>query len=91
MARALFAPISIVSGFIAGLLAKKAFAALWGRVSNKEAPDPDQREVSWPLLAASLAIQGAVFQLTRGLVDHAARTGFLRFTGAWPGGEREPT
>ena len=38
-------------------------------------------------LAAALAIEGALFSLIRGLVDHGARQAYLRLTGEWPGDE----
>jgi hypothetical protein len=34
-----------------------------------------------------LLIEGAIFRLVKGLFDHAARRGFARMTGAWPGEE----
>lgn len=84
----LFAPLGIAGGLVAGLIAKKAFDFAWARVSDAEAPEPENREVSWPELAAALALQGAIFRLTRGIVERAARLGFYRFTGTWPGEER---
>ena len=33
-------------------------------------------------------IEGALFRLVRGMVDHGSRHGFARLTGAWPGEER---
>ena len=38
-------------------------------------------------LIAALVIEGAVFCLVKGLVDHGARHYFERATGAWPGEE----
>jgi hypothetical protein len=32
-------------------------------------------------------LEGAIFRLIRGFVDHGARHGFERVTGAWPGEE----
>jgi Protein of unknown function (DUF4235) len=92
MERFLFAPVGIGAGLVAGQIAKKVFDLIWGRFSGEEAPEPDQREISWPRLLAALAIQGAIFRLARGLVDRGARTGFLRATGSWPGEKRpDPT
>jgi hypothetical protein len=33
----------------------------------------------------ALALEGAIFRATRGLVDHFARRSFERATGRWPG------
>ncbi|HSI81540.1 MAG TPA: DUF4235 domain-containing protein [Solirubrobacterales bacterium] len=88
-AKTLFVPVGIASGLVAGLVAKKLYDLTWQRISADEAPGPEQREVSMPKLAASLALEGAIFGVSRGMVDHLARTGFLRATGAWPGDEDE--
>jgi hypothetical protein len=90
MARILFAPLSIAGGLLAGLIAKKAFDLAWSRIDEAEAPEPEQREATVGKLAAALAIEGAVFRVTRGLLDHASRRGFARFTGVWPGERDEP-
>jgi hypothetical protein len=83
----LFAPISIVSGLIAGLLGRKAFARLWAIVDKEEPPKPEHRRVSWAKLAGALALEGAVFRLVKGAVDHGSREGFAKLTGKWPGEE----
>ena len=82
-----FVPVSILGGLLAGLIGQKVFDAIWGKVDEQEPPQPDQREVSLPKLAAALIIQGAIFRLVKGLFDHAARRGFARMTGEWPGEE----
>jgi len=83
----LFAPISIVSGLVAGLLGRKAFARLWAVVDQEQPPKPERRRVSWPKLAGALALEGAVFRLVKGAIDHAVRGGFAKLTGKWPGEE----
>ena len=89
MSRLLFAPISIVSGLIAGLLGKKLFEVAWGAFDDEEPPEPEHREISWVRLVLALAIEGAIFAAVRGLVDRGMRVGFERATGEWPG-EEEP-
>ena len=83
-----FIPISILGGLLAGLIGQKVFDAIWGKVDEQDPPHPDQREVSLAKLAAALLIEGAIFRLVKGLFDHAARRGFARMTGEWPGEER---
>jgi hypothetical protein len=82
-----FVPVSILGGLVAGLIGQKVFDAIWGKVDQEEPPQPDQREVRLVKLAAALIIQGAIFRLIKGLFDHAARRGFARMTGEWPGEE----
>jgi hypothetical protein len=84
-----FIPVSILGGLLAGFIGQKAFDAIWGRVDEREPPQPDHREVSLAKLALALAIEGAIFRLVKGLFDHATRRGFARMTGEWPG-EEEP-
>ncbi|MFN2612846.1 MAG: DUF4235 domain-containing protein [Solirubrobacterales bacterium] len=84
----IFAPVGIGAGIVGGLLARKAFDGIWGAIDEEEPPGAEDREVAWPKLVAALAIEGAVFRLVKGMVDHGARRGFASFTGAWPGDER---
>jgi hypothetical protein len=83
-----FVPVSIIGGILAGVIGRKAFDAIWGKVDEEEAPQPEHREVSLAKLAVALIIEGAIFRLVKGLFDHAARRGFERMTGEWPGEER---
>jgi hypothetical protein len=86
--KVLFTPISLVSGLLAGLVGSKLFEFVWGRFANEEAPEPDQRQISWPALLVAMLVEGAIFRLTRGVVDRGSRVAFARATGSWPGEER---
>ena len=81
----IFAPIGIAAGLFAGFLAQKGFEKVWSLIDEEEAPEPDQRQVSFPKLIAALIVEGAVFRLVKGLVDHGTRSGFEKLTGSWPG------
>jgi hypothetical protein len=81
----LFAPIGIIAGLLAGMVAQKGFDRLWAVFDEEEPPEPDQRGVSYPKLIAALLVEGAVFRLTKGVVDHSVRGAFARMTGTWPG------
>jgi uncharacterized protein DUF4235 len=87
VARVLFAPVGIVAGLIAGLLGRKLFESAWGLIDEEEPPDAEHRQIDWPKLIAALAIEGAIFRLVKGLVDHGTRSFFERATGTWPGEE----
>ena len=84
----IFAPIGIVLGLIAGSVASKIFQQIWGLIDEEEPPKPEHREFSWPKLVGALLIEGAIFRLVKGLVDHGTRTSFAKVTGSWPGEER---
>jgi uncharacterized protein DUF4235 len=89
MRKLLFIPFSIAGGLVAGFAAKKLFDATWRLVDEEEPPEPEHRDVSWPKLAAALALEGAIFRVSRGLAERGSRIGFYRLTGRWPG-EEEP-
>ena len=80
-----FAPVGIAAGLVAGLVAKKAFEKAWAVIDDEEPPEPDTRGVPTGKLIAALAIEGAIFRVTKGIVDHQARSGFAGATGRWPG------
>jgi len=83
----LFLPVSIVGGILAGLIGKKLFERLWGLVDDQEPPEAEHRDIHYVKLAVALVLEGAIFRVVRGLFDHAARRGFERLTGSWPGEE----
>jgi hypothetical protein len=87
MLKLLFAPFGIVSGWISGLLGRRVFDAAWGLIDKEQPPQPEHRRVRLGKLALALALDGAVFRLVRGLIDHGSRTAFARLTGRWPGAE----
>jgi hypothetical protein len=89
MSKLLFRPVAIVSGLLAGIIGRKAFALIWRAVDDHQPPQPENRRASLGKLALALSLQGAVFSVVKGLVDHASRQGFARFTGSWPGDEQD--
>jgi Protein of unknown function (DUF4235) len=88
MSKFMFLPVSIGGGLLAGLIGKKLFGVIWGAIDDQEPPSAEYREVSVPKLVAALMIEGALFSLIKGLVDHGSRLAFARATGTWPGDER---
>ena len=83
--RFLFAPIGILAGLAAGFAAQKGFEKIWAVFDDQEAPEAEDREVSYPKLALALVLEGAIFRLVKGMVDRGARVGFASLTGSWPG------
>jgi hypothetical protein len=83
----LFLPFSIITALIAGKLAEKIFDGVWRLVDEEEAPEAEHKEISIVKLVLALVIEGAIFRVVRGLVDHSARRGFYNLTGSWPGDE----
>ena len=88
MSKVIFVPLSVIGGFFAGMLGKKAFERLWSVIDEEEAPNPKHREIAWKKLVPALLLEGAIFRVFRGLFDHASRRAFSKATGTWPGEER---
>ena len=80
-----FAPVGIIAGLIAGFAAKKVFEKAWSVIDDEDPPEPDVRGAPTGKLIAALALEGAIFRLTKGFVDHQARSTFAGATGRWPG------
>ena len=88
MSKFLFIPFSVIGGMLAGAIGKKTFELLWGVFDDEDAPEPKHREISLVKLILALLVQGAIFRMVRGLVDHGSRHAFLKMTGSWPGEEQ---
>ncbi len=86
--KVLFAPIGILAGLAAGFAAQKGFERIWAIVDDEQAPEVENREVSYPKLVLALLLEGAIFRLVKGLVDRGARVSFASLTGRWPGEEK---
>jgi hypothetical protein len=87
MSKVGFLPVSIGGGLLAGLIGKKLFAVIWGLIDDQEPPKPEHRRVHLGKLTLALIIEGALFSLLKGIVDHGSRHAFTRLTGSWPGEE----
>jgi len=87
MAKVMFIPFRIGGGLLAGMLGRKLFEQVWGLIDKEEPPHAEHRDISVPKMLIALALEGAIFRLTSGALDHWARRGFERFMGTWPGEE----
>lgn len=88
MGKLVFLPISIGGGLLAGLIGKKLFAVIWGLIDDQDPPKPEHRNVHVGKLLIALTIEGAIFSLIRGIVNHGSRHAYTRLTGSWPGDEQ---
>jgi hypothetical protein len=85
----IYKPIGIVMGILAGLLGKRIFDFVWGKVDDEDPPKPNTQEIAWPKLLMAAALQGVIFKTVRAAVDRQTAKGFAYLTGVWPG-ERRP-
>ena len=85
----IYKPIGIVMGILAGILGKRIFDVVWGKIDDQDPPKPNTKEVPLSKLVTAAALQGVIFKVTRSVVDRQTAKGFYYLTGAWPG-ERTP-
>ncbi|HEX5901076.1 MAG TPA: DUF4235 domain-containing protein [Solirubrobacteraceae bacterium] len=83
----IYKPFGIIFGFLAGMVAKKVFEAVWGIFDNEEPPKPTTLQTTWPKVIGAAAVEGVAFKVTRAAVDRVGAKGFARLTGFWPGEE----
>lgn len=81
----LFAPVGILTGLLAGMVARKGFERVWAVIDDEDPPEPDSRQASTGKLIFALALEGAIFRVAKGFADHGARRGVAALTGRWPG------
>lgn len=85
MSKAIFTPVSIVTGLLAGMVGKKLFQRFWALIEDREPPQAQERDRGLDKLALALVVEGALFRALKGLADHGSRRAFARLTGSWPG------
>jgi Protein of unknown function (DUF4235) len=88
IAKILFTPFAMIGGLIAGLLGKRIFRTAWEMVDDRDPPQANESHARWSRVVISLALQGAIFSASRGVVDRMLRKGFAYLTGYWPGERR---
>ena len=89
LAKLLYKPFGILSGILAGLVARRLFDLVWGVVDEEEPPKPTTLRTTWPKVLGAAAVEGITFKVTRAAVDRAGAKSFHHVTGAWPG-EKAP-
>ena len=85
----IYKPIGIVAGILAGLVGKRIFKFLWGKVDEEDPPKANTEAATWGKILAAAAMQGMIFKVVRAAVDRQTAKGFRFLTGFWPG-ERAP-
>lgn len=86
MVKALYKPVSLLLGVLAGVLASKVFEQVWKRVDpDNEAPKPTQQDAGWRKVLLSSVLQGAIFAAVKAAVSRGGAEGVQKATGTWPG------
>jgi hypothetical protein len=85
----LYKPFGLILGVLAGILGRKVFDFIWGRIDDREVPEATTLEVTWRRTVAVAALEGAIYKVTRSAVDRSGAYAWHYLTGNWPG-ERTP-
>lgn len=85
----LYKPLGIVLGLMAGLLGRRLFNFVWGKLDEEEPPEATTELAPWPKVLGAAALQGAIFAVVRAAVNRGGAKTFEHLTGVWPG-ERRP-
>lgn len=87
----LYKPFGIVLGVLAGMLGRRLFTVVWGKLDPEaeEPPEAKTRDTSAAKAVGAAAVQGLIFSGVRAGVDRAGARAFYRTTGVWPG-EKKP-
>ena len=81
----IYKPFGLLVGIAGGILARRIFDAIWGRLDDADPPTATTERASWPRVVGAAALEGATFSATRAAVDRAGAKGFHWITGVWPG------
>ena len=84
MKKLIYTPFSIVFGIIGSLAGKRAFNAIWERLSAEPKPSAKEPEVSLGRVAASAALEGATLAAATAVARQLSVRTFHYVFGVWP-------
>ena len=90
MKKLLYTPFSIVFGMLGARVGRKAFNAIWGRVSDEPKPSPKEPETSLARIAASAALEGATLAAATAVARQLSVRAFHHLFGVWPVKPKQP-
>ena len=92
MKRLVYTPFSIVFGMLGARAGKRAFKAIWGRVSDEpKPPSPKEPEVGLGRVAASAALEAATLAAFVAVARQLSARAFHHLFGVWPVKTKQPT
>jgi len=89
----LYKPFGLILGILAGLLSRKLFDVMWGKLDpdHQEPPEAKTKDTTAAKAIGAQVLQAAVFAGVRAGVDRAGARAFEHTTGVWPGEkEKDP-
>ena len=90
MKKLAYTPFSIVFGMLGARVGKRAFSAIWGRVSDGPKPSPKEPEASLGRIAVSAALEGATLAATAAVARQLSVRAFHHIFGVWPVKPKRP-
>lgn len=80
----LYKPFAITAGLLGARAGRRAFSALWSRVSAGPKPTPGAPDSAFTGVVLAAALEGATLGATAAAVEFAAARVFHQLMGAWP-------
>jgi hypothetical protein len=90
MKKLFYTPFSIVFGMVGARVGRRAFNAIWGRVSDEPKPSPKEPAASLGRVAASAALEGATLAATTAVARQLSVRAFHHLFGVWPMKPKRP-
>ncbi|MGH2862383.1 MAG: DUF4235 domain-containing protein [Solirubrobacteraceae bacterium] len=91
MKKLVYTPFSIVFGMLGARAGRKAFKAIWGRVSDQpKPPSAKEPELSLGRVAATAALEGATLAAATAVARQLSVRAFHRLFGVWPVKAKHP-
>lgn len=84
MKRLVYTPFSIVFGVIGSIVGRKAFNAIWERVSAEPRPSAKEPDASLGRVAASAALEAATLAAATAVARQLSVRAFHYVFGVWP-------
>lgn len=91
MKKLLYSPFSIVFGMLGSLVGKRAFNAIWGRISAEPRPSAKDPDTSLGRIALSAALEGATLAAATAVARQLSVRAFHHLFGVWPVGPQHPS
>lgn len=84
MKKLFYTPFSIVFSVVGSIVGKKAFNAIWERVSAEPKPSPKEPDISLRRVAGSAALEGATLAAATAVARQLSVRVFHYLFGVWP-------